>query len=113
MGWRFVDLDVAVLDTGMVLQLPLHGVEGIANHYIDIFMGMIVVVFLGHDQFLTRGLQVDAKMIQFSFLLMPMGGFNYHPAAHDVIMKLLQFGGFITNTAFQGWGRLHMPKGNL
>ena len=89
--WHDVmDFDLVPLFSGMIFQQTTHGIEGITNSHIDIFMGMILMRFATDYQLFPRYRNIDAYMKQIALMMVFMVRFNDHTATHDVVMNLVK-----------------------
>jgi len=99
---------------GVILQLTLYGIKGIADSYVGIFVGLILVMVFMRDHQLGIGhTHFDPHLVQLALMLMGMGCLDGDPATQDVVIELLQLGGLFTNPRLDGSGRLHVAKGDL
>jgi hypothetical protein len=105
--------DITPAAADVVLQLPLQGVEGIANHYISVLMRVLIVVFTADHQFLLRYGKVNAHAKEVTLVMMFMRRFHDHPARHDPLVESFQLGGFLTNSGFQGCRWPDMTESDL
>jgi nicotinamide-nucleotide amidase len=101
------------LDANVFLELAFRRVEGVAQGDIDVFMGLLVMVFAADDEVLVGHTQVDADVIEITLVLVVMLGFHCDSATDDVITELLQLGGFFANLRFHGLGMGDSAKRNL
>lgn len=66
-------LDLGPPRARIVILLVLHGIKGIANGQVDIFMGMVfVIVFMSHQQLFTRHGQINAHLKEPALIIMAM-----------------------------------------
>ncbi|MBA1332850.1 hypothetical protein QQ73_17845, partial [Candidatus Endoriftia persephone str. Guaymas] len=56
---------------------------------------------------------IHPDVIQISFMMMSMWGFNHNPATHNLIIVFFQLGSFFTNIRFQRIGMGNITKCNL
>ena len=87
----------AALNADVFLKLALGGIEGVAESDIDIFVGLLVVMFTTDHDVLLRYVQIDADMVEITLVLVVMLGFHCDFAADDVVAKLLQFRGLFAD----------------
>jgi hypothetical protein len=85
-----VRLDVSALAARMILELPAHRIEAIADRDIDVFMGMVLGRIALHDDLLARNLEIDANVEKAALAMEPAGGLDDDATANDAAMELLE-----------------------
>jgi hypothetical protein len=106
-------LDFAALDTDILLELTLRGVESIAQGDVNVLVRLFVVMIAAdHDLFL-RHAQIDPDFKEITLMLMMMFRFDGDSTADDVIAELFQLGGFFPNAGFNGVGMRNSSERNL
>jgi hypothetical protein len=71
-----------------------------------------MVIPADHNFPVRRG-NVDTDMVLVSLVVMPMVGFQSHPAAHNVRVKFFEFIDFFTNSGLDGFGWRNTTKNDL
>ena len=74
----------------MVLELPAHRIEAIADRDVDVFMGMVLGRIALHDDLLARNLEIDTNMKKAALAMAPAGGLDDDATADDPVMELLE-----------------------
>jgi hypothetical protein len=98
---------------GVVFQLPPHGVKGITNRHIRIFMGLVIFGRPADYQLAPGDGDIQPDAIKITLVMALMQCLDDHPAAHDMLIKLIQLLCPRPNIRFQSIGLFDMPKTDL
>ena len=104
----FVSLDEPAAAVDVLLDLPLHLLEGILDHEGEIAIGGAPGVFALDHQFRPGHLEVDADLKEVALLVVTVGLVNDHVTACDPVVSVLQaVGRFLDGVSMTlEWGRL-------
>lgn len=96
-----------------MLELANHGVEGIANGDVEIFVRMVCRVLSVDDELVAGHVDMDAHAIQFAFFMMIMRRFHHHVASGDVLVESVEPAGSFANFCLDGVGVRDSSKRDL
>ena len=87
---------------GMIVDLPLYGVEGISDGDVRIRMSFLVVVLIANRDLTPREGHIDPHMEQVALVMAPMKLLEHHASCGDPRMEPIQFVGFLADPGGDG-----------
>ena len=108
-----VILDLAADLARVILELPVGGIEGIANRDIHVLVGMVLAGCAADHDLVSGHRDVDLGVVEIALVVMAVLRFDNHATGHDVVQKRVQLGGLLANVGLHGVGRIHVAKGDL
>jgi hypothetical protein len=108
-----VALGLSALAAGVILELPLGRVERVANGHEHVFVRVMLRRLAADHELATGHGEIDADAVQSPLVVMPVGCLDYHPAAHDAVVELVELGCLLADTRLDGRRPWHVPKRDL
>ena len=112
-AWHFVAFDLTATSSNVVLELAPSGVEGVADCYIDVLMGVVCLGIAPDHDFTAGNPQVNANVIKFALAVMAMRRFDDNPVTDDAIEKLPKFFGSLADVRFDSIGMGDVVESDL
>jgi len=109
---RGMSLDITSHFAGMILQLALGCIEGIAYRNMEVLVRMMLGWITTHDNLTLRHDQLDPHVIEVALVVTPMVCLNHHAADYDPIEKMFKLGGTVADIVLGPNRWLHMAESN-
>src|SRR5512144_3106087 len=106
-------LHVARSLSHVILEPARRGIEGIADGYVDIFVGLVFRAAPLHDDLLAGDGDVDADIEKLALVMMAMRSFDDDPTAGDPLIEPVEPADLVSDVRFDGVGRVHVAERDL
>lgn len=106
-------LSIAAATVYYVVKLAAHGVEGVANGDIDIFVSVVLTGVAICDDLTFWNCKLDADCKQTAFTVLMVGRFDDDAAVGDAPEEVLQLRRALAYFAFDCFGARQSPESNL
>jgi hypothetical protein len=110
---QVVCFNFTALNSRVVFQLPYCRIKGITYGYINILIGLFVMMFPANDQFFTRSSEINTDMVLIALMVAVVLGFHRNPATHNMRMESIQLAYFFTDSRFYSVRMGYSAKSNL